>query len=126
MAKEVFYNLGIGNGLLLSSILVLMTLCFRYISFSKERFFWNVGLQNHYFGVLNKSSNGWTTDEIGIDWLQTHFLSNLPKRKGKYILLILDGYSSYLTPEFDQICKENNIISLCMPAHASYLLQFFD
>lgn len=42
------------------------------------------------------------------------------------MLLILDGHSSHLTPEFDQICKENDIISLCMPAHASHLLQPLD
>ena len=25
---------------------------------------------------LNKSANGWTSDEIGIDWLKKHFLSS--------------------------------------------------
>ncbi|KAJ5799004.1 uncharacterized protein N7503_006509 [Penicillium pulvis] len=75
---------------------------------------------------LNKSVNGWTSDEIGIDWLKKHFLSYLPKRKGKYVLLILDGHSSHLTPTFDKICEENDIISLCMPAHASHLLQPVD
>ena len=39
------------------------------------------------------------------------------------MLLILDGHSSHLTPAFDKICEENDIISLCMPAHASHLLQ---
>lgn len=42
------------------------------------------------------------------------------------MLLILDGHSSHLTPEFDQICKDNDIISLFMPAHASHLLQPLD
>ena len=41
-------------------------------------------------------------------------------------LLILDGHSSHLTAEFDAFCKENAIICLCMPAHASYLLQPLD
>jgi hypothetical protein len=40
--------------------------------------------------------------------------------------LILDGYGSYLTPEFDKICEENNIIAICMPPHSSYLLQPLD
>ena len=40
-----------------------------------------------------------------------------------YRLLILDGYSSYLTPEFDLFCQEHSIITLCMPPHSSHLLQ---
>ena len=45
---------------------------------------------------------------------------------GKYRLLILDGHDSHLTPRFDQICTENDIISICMPAHASRKLQPLD
>jgi len=41
-------------------------------------------------------------------------------------LLILDGHSSHLTAEFDTFCKENAIVCLCMPAHASHLLQPLD
>lgn len=45
---------------------------------------------------------------------------------GKYCLLVLDGYRSYLTPEFDRICEKNDIIAICMPPYASYLLQPLD
>jgi len=41
-------------------------------------------------------------------------------------LLILDGHSSHLTAEFDTFCKKNAIVCLCMPAHASHLLQPLD
>jgi hypothetical protein len=41
-------------------------------------------------------------------------------------LLILDGHSSHLTADFDEFCKQNAIICLCMPAHASQLLQLLD
>lgn len=41
-------------------------------------------------------------------------------------LLILNGHSSHLTAEFDDFCKQNAIICLCMPAHASQLLQPLD
>jgi hypothetical protein len=40
--------------------------------------------------------------------------------------LILDGHGSHLTPQFDRICTENDIIPLCMPPHASHLLQPLD
>ena len=45
---------------------------------------------------------------------------------GSYRLLILDGHSSHATPEFDQYCTNNKIISLCMPAYTSHLLQPLD
>lgn len=45
---------------------------------------------------------------------------------GKYCLLVLDGHESHLTPEFDRICEGNDIIAICMPPHASHLLQPLD
>jgi hypothetical protein len=41
-------------------------------------------------------------------------------------LIFKDGHSSHLTPQFDKLCEENKIICLCMPAHASHLLQPLD
>jgi predicted HTH domain antitoxin len=86
---------------------------------------WFDGLPNDW--RLDVSSNGWTTDEIGIKWLTRLFVPAANSRRvGNYILLILDGHGSHLTPEFDHICKENKIIPLCMPAHSSHLLQPLD
>jgi hypothetical protein len=53
-------------------------------------------------------------------------LSTTRRRKGRYRLLILDGHGSHLTPQFDQICAENDIIPIYMPAHSSHLLQPLD
>jgi hypothetical protein len=76
---------------------------------------------------INKSANGWTTDEISLDWLQNHFIPCIEGRsKGKYRLLVLDGHGSHLTAQFDQICTKYNIIPICMPAHSSHLLQPLD
>jgi hypothetical protein len=76
---------------------------------------------------IDKSANGWTTDEIGLNWLQNHFIPSIRGRsKGKYRLLIMDGHGSHLTAQFDQICKEHDIIPICIPAHSSHLLQPLD
>lgn len=73
------------------------------------------------------SLNGWTTDEIGLRWLEKTFIpATNSHTKGKYRLLILDGHGSHLTPQFDQICAQNNIISIFMPPHSSHLLQPLD
>jgi hypothetical protein len=76
---------------------------------------------------ISTSQNGWTTDEIGLLWLKNIFkpLSKHYMTGAKH-LLILDGYSSHLTAEFDDFCKKNVIICLCMPAHASHHLQPLD
>jgi len=76
--------------------------------------------------VLAVSDNGWTTDKLGVEWVK-HFNRHTASRThGVYRLLILDGHSSHATPEFDQYCTENKIITLCMPAHTSHLLQPLD
>jgi hypothetical protein len=73
------------------------------------------------------SPNGWTSDEIGLRWLQKQFIPSTNSRtRGTHRLLILDGHGSHLTPQFDQICTEHNIISVCMPPHSSHLLQPLD
>jgi hypothetical protein len=72
------------------------------------------------------SDNGWTNDGLGHEWIQ-HFHRHTESRSsGAYRLLILDGHSSHATPEFDQFCTENKIITLCMPPHTSHLLQPLD
>ncbi|KAJ5568122.1 hypothetical protein N7450_010608 [Penicillium hetheringtonii] len=73
------------------------------------------------------SNNGWTTNEIGLRWLQKIFIPYTNSRaRGRFRLLILDGHGSHLTPQFDRICAENNIIPLVMPSHSSHLLQPLD
>lgn len=86
---------------------------------------WTYGLPDDWRFEL--SPNGWTSDEIGIRWLQKLFIpstSSLPK--GRYRLLILDGHGGHLTSKFDEICEQNGIIPICMPPHSSHLLQPFD
>jgi hypothetical protein len=72
------------------------------------------------------TDNGWTTNEVGVAWLQ-HFIEHTTQRTvGGYRLLIIDGHESHNSIRFQDICKQNNIITLCMPAHASHILQPLD
>jgi hypothetical protein len=76
---------------------------------------------------LEVSANGWTTDEIGLRWLEKVFIPGIAGRTlGRYRLLILDGHGSHLTPAFDKLCSDNSIIAICMPPHSSHLLQPLD
>jgi hypothetical protein len=72
------------------------------------------------------SDNGWTTNKIGVEWLK-HFIKHLEsKMVGARRLLILDSHESHHSLEFQELCKENNIYTLCMPPHSSHLLQPLD
>jgi len=72
------------------------------------------------------SDNGWTTDEIGFQWLQHFEEHTLSRTKGKHRLLILDGHSSHHTAKFEEFCRDHSIVTLCMPAHSSHILQPLD
>jgi hypothetical protein len=75
---------------------------------------------------VHTSETGWTTNAIGLDWI-THFNQyTRPRTVGSYRLLILDGHESHHSVDFEIYCKENNIVTLCMPAHSSHILQPLD
>jgi len=72
------------------------------------------------------SDNGWTTEALGLEWIQ-HFNRWTQSRTiGTHRLLILNGHGSHVTPEFDQYYSQHNIITLCMPSHSSHILQPLD
>ncbi|KAI7968275.1 hypothetical protein EIK77_010445 [Talaromyces pinophilus] len=76
---------------------------------------------------ITHSPNGWTSDELGLQWLERIFEPyTRPSTVGAKRLLILDGHSSHLTPGFDQACERGNIIACCMPPHSSHILQPLD
>jgi hypothetical protein len=72
------------------------------------------------------SDNGWTNNELGADWLKHFDAYTKARTVGARRLLILDGHESHHSLEFQDLCKENNIYTLCMPPHSSHLLQPLD
>ena len=72
------------------------------------------------------TDNGWTTNEKGLEWVQHFDQHTKGCMKGTYRLVILDGHESHHSTEFEIYCKENNIVTLCMPAHSSHRLQPLD
>ena len=72
------------------------------------------------------SDNGWTNNELGVEWLK-HFNAHTKTRViGARRLLVLNGHRSHHSIKFEELCKENNIYTLCMPPHSSHLLQPLD
>ncbi|KAH5056627.1 hypothetical protein HBH95_250220 [Parastagonospora nodorum] len=64
------------------------------------------------------------TAEDSATGLLKHFNKHTKRRViGAYRLLIIDGYESYDSLEFQQYCKDNKIITICMPPYLLHLLQ---
>jgi hypothetical protein len=75
---------------------------------------------------ISTSEKGWTDDEIGFEWLKHFDIHTKRRTKGEYRLLIFDGHGSHHTAQVEEFCRENNIITACMPPHSSHLLQPLD
>jgi len=71
------------------------------------------------------SQNGWTTNEVTLDWLKHFDKYTRTKTLGGFRLLVLDGHESHHSDAFEEYCRTNNIVTLCMP-HSSHLLQPLD
>jgi len=80
-----------------------------------------------YDWSISISQNSWTNNEIDLIWLKTVFNKYTKNwTVDQYRLLILDGHSSYVTPEFNQYCLNQLIIVLYMSLHSSHLLQLLN
>ena len=79
--------------------------------------------QEYSIGV---SENGYMTDMIAFQWIQSFYRHTKRYRKGQYTLLICDGYGSHLTHEFVEFCEKTNIITFFLPPHTSHFLQPLD
>jgi hypothetical protein len=85
---------------------------------------WFTGLPRNW--VVTVSPTGWTNNDVGLAWLKHFDAHTKASSAGAYRLLIIDGHESHCSIEFQDYCKENKIITLCMPPHSSHLLQPLD
>jgi hypothetical protein len=76
--------------------------------------------------VIKPTSNGWTNNETGLEWIQHFDKHTAPRAKGPYRMLILDGHESHESAVFQEYCKARNIITLGLPPHSSHLTQPLD
>src|SRR6478752_4268599 len=76
--------------------------------------------------VIALSENGWTNNNLGLEWLKHFDRATAKRTNSRYRLLILDGHESHHSVRFERYCEENKIITLCMPPHSSHLLQPLD
>ncbi|KAF4456200.1 hypothetical protein F53441_1618 [Fusarium austroafricanum] len=71
--------------------------------------------------VIKTTPNGWTDHDTGLEWLKHFDQQTRARQKGEYRMLVLDGHESHINAEFNEYCKANKIIPLCLPSHSSHL-----
>lgn len=82
---------------------------------------------NEKNAYIRVSENGWTDNEISVQWLNDHFEpSTRPCHSASYRLLIIDGHGSHVHNEFVEFCWEKKIVPLCLPPHTTHILQPLD
>ena len=73
------------------------------------------------------SPNGWTSDQLGLSWLQSLFdKQTSDKARRNWRLLILDGHGSHCTLSFLGWCQSNRILVAVFPPHSTHRLQPLD
>ena len=72
------------------------------------------------------SKKGWTSNAIGLEWLERVFIPEARAGHDRPVLLLLDGHGSHIDIEFLWRCKEHRIHLLFLPAHSSHVLQPLD
>ena len=78
-------------------------------------------------GSIATSENGWTDNELGLEWLQKCFdLESSATQKGEYRMLCVDGHASHITTTAIEYAIQNKIILLCLPSHSTHVLQPLD
>ena len=75
---------------------------------------------------FTSSKNGWSSNEIALEWLKKIFIPLTKPAEPQLQLLILDCHGSHTTTDFMWECYNNDIRILYLPEHSSHLLQPLD
>ena len=76
--------------------------------------------------LFTTSESGYSNDDIALDWLD-HFIAHTARRRrGAWLLLIIDGFGSHMTIPFFEKAEANQILLFRLPAHSTHLTQPLD
>ena len=68
------------------------------------------------------SEKGWTSNDIGVRWLNDVFLPSTDPGPNIPRLLLLDGHGSHVSVEFMRICWESNVFLYYLIPHSCHVL----
>ncbi|CRL31135.1 transcriptional regulator family: Centromere protein B, DNA-binding region [Penicillium roqueforti] len=77
--------------------------------------------------TIAPTPNGYTTDEIAMQWLIAFHKATKPRvSTGGFRLVLMDNHGSHRTKEFIEFANENRIILYCFMPHTTHLSQPLD
>lgn len=78
---------------------------------------------NHLDGdvVIGTTETGYANNDSALEWLQYFIDHTQSKRRGAWLLLIIDGYGSYMTIPFHNLATKNKIVLFHLPPHSTHL-----
>ena len=102
------------------------TLLYKGVSYDL-RDTWVEDLQEQDDFFFGASSNGWTNNTFGLQWLTEVFEpATKPASPRAKRLLIVDGHSSHINIAFINKCDSLRILLLVLPPHSTHRLQPLD
>lgn len=92
----------------------------------KSTHLWTTWTENGPNGCrYSNSPSGWFDSNTFSEWFTNMMLPRLKKQEGKKVV-ICDNLSSHLTTNVLQLCCENNISFICLPANSTHITQPLD
>ena len=76
--------------------------------------------------LVGMSNSGYSNDMLFFQWLQHWEHFTRISRRGKYRMLLLDGYDSHLTYSALKFCEQQKVVVVLLPPHTSHFLQPLD
>src|SRR6266480_4698177 len=76
--------------------------------------------------LVGTSDSGYLNNILFFQWLQHWEHFTRINRRGKYRILLLDGYDSHLTWSALKFCEQQNVVVVLLPPHTSHFLQPLD
>src|SRR6266480_3516204 len=76
--------------------------------------------------LVGMSDSGYSNDTLFFQWLQHWEHFTRISRRGKYRMLLLDGYDSHLTYSALKFCEQQKVVIVLLPPHTSHFLQPLD
>ena len=71
------------------------------------------------------SDNGWITGELFIVWMK-HFIAQVKPSSEEKVILIVDGHVSHKTIGVIELARQNGIVLISLPPHATHRMQPLD
>jgi hypothetical protein len=76
--------------------------------------------------LVGVADTGYMNDELMLAWIAHFERHSARQQRGRWRLLLLDGYGSHHTLEFITYCEEHRIIPFGLPSHSTHFLQPLD